>query len=155
PLRARAASSPLMLAPRTTADEWPCGLTSRELSRDPAVPVVARGGSLVEIRHLHTGQIVLRDLVALRGDVDAEDARGVQAEDLLLLAARQGRVVVLLDERRRNLEASERVDLPLGRPVPDRIGAPQHVVGAERGDALPEQVRARGGIGGDELAEGR
>src|SRR5262249_19224216 len=120
PLRARAASSPLMLTPRMTADGWHCDTPApRVLTRDPAVPVVARGGSLVEIRHLHAGQVILRDLVAFRGDVEAEDARVVQAEDLLLLAARQGRVVVLLDERGRDLEASERVDLPLGRPVPD------------------------------------
>ena len=53
-----------------------------------------------------------------------------------------------------NLEAPERLDLPLRRAVPDRVRAPQHVVGAEGVDDLAEQVGAGGGIGRDQLPEG-
>src|SRR5437899_7051761 len=125
------------------------------LSRDPAVPAVARHRAVVEVRHLHASQVVLRNLVALRGHVDAEDAGGVQAEDLLLLAAREWRIVVLLDERRGHLETAERLDLPLRRAVPDRVGTPQHVVRPERADDLAEPVGAGGGIRPDDLAERR
>src|SRR6266481_7416644 len=125
------------------------------LSRHPAVPAVARNGPVVEIRHLHARQVVLRNLVALRGHVETEDTGGIQPEDLLLLAARQWRVVVLLDQPGGHLEATKRLDLPLRRAVPDRVGTPQHMVRAERADELTEQVGARGGIGRDELAEGR
>jgi len=38
---------------------------------------MARGRPLVEIRHLHAADVILRDLVARGADVDAEDVRGV------------------------------------------------------------------------------
>src|SRR6266487_6955119 len=57
--------------------------------------------------------------------VDTEDPRCIQPEDLLLHHARERRIPVLLDQRLGHLEAPERLDLPLRRTVPDRVGAPQ------------------------------
>src|SRR5437867_13304948 len=68
------------------------------LSRHPTVPAMARLRPLLQIRHLDPAQVILRDLVALCLDVDAEEAGGVQAEDLFLQRAGQRRVLVLLDE---------------------------------------------------------
>src|SRR4030095_10912705 len=99
--------------------------------RPPAVPAVAGGDALVPIRHLHAAQVVLRDLVALGVDVDAEHARRVQPEDPLLDLPRERRVSVPVDEGLRDLEAPERLDLPLRRAVPDRVRPPQDVVRAE------------------------
>src|SRR2546425_1990998 len=79
-------------------------------SGDPAVPAVARRGALVEVRHLHPAQVIVRNLVAPGVDVDAEEPRGVHAKDLLLHRAREPRVRVPLDQRRGNLEAPERLD---------------------------------------------
>src|SRR5437667_10328975 len=111
----------------------PCGSKEAAVpsARDPAVPAVARGHSFIDIRHLYAAQIVLRDLVAGGVHVDAEEARGVQSEDLLLHSARQGRVMVPGDERLGDVEAPERFDLPLRRAVPDRIRAPEHMVSTE------------------------
>src|SRR5439155_26811646 len=124
------------------------------LSRHPTVPAMARLRPLLQIRHLDPAQVILRDLVALCLDVDAEEAGGVQTEDLFLQRAGQRRVLVLLDEPAGDREAPERLDLPLRRPVPDRIGPPEHVVGAEGVDDLAEQVRAGGRVRRDESTEG-
>src|SRR5215471_1020820 len=108
--------------------------------RDPAVPAVTRGYAFLDIGHLDAAQIVLGKLVTRGVHVDAEDARPVQPEDLLLHRARERRIFVLLDQRLGNLEAAERVDLPLRRAVPDGVCPPQHVVGTEGADKLPKQV---------------
>src|SRR5205814_6568713 len=76
---------------------------------DPSIPAVARGGPVLEIRHLHPAEIVLGDLVALAVHVDAEHPRGVPPEDLLLHGAREGRVPVPFDEHGGDLEASKRL----------------------------------------------
>src|SRR5439155_18800503 len=120
---------------------------------DPSIPAVARGGPVLEIRHLHPAEIVLGDLVAFGVHVDAEDPRGVQPEDLLLHGASQGRVPVPFDQPSGDLEAPKRPDLPLRRPIPDRIGSPEHVRGAEGVAELTEQVRAGGATGRDDLPE--
>src|SRR5262245_1694012 len=134
----------------TLADRWRTRQSTPPSAGDPAVPAVGGGGALVEVGHLDAGEVVLRDLVALGVDVDSEQARGVEAEDLLLHRARERSVAVRGYQRRRDLEAAERVDLPLRRAVPDRVRAPEHMVGAERGHDLAEQVGARRGVGGDE-----
>src|SRR5438105_3166512 len=123
-------------------------------SRDPPVPAVAGGGAVLEVRHLDPAQVVRGEIVPLGVHVDGEDPRGVQSEDLLLHRARERPVPVSLHERVGNLEAPEGLDLPLRRPVPDRVRPPQHVVGAEGVDDLAEQVGARGRVRRDELPEG-
>jgi len=45
---------------------------------------VAGSDTFVEIGHLDPAQVVLRDLVARGVDVDTEDPRGIEPEDLLL-----------------------------------------------------------------------
>src|SRR5262245_17542368 len=102
--------------------------------RDPAVPAVTRGYAFLEIGHLDAAQVVIGNPVTRGVHVDAEDARRAQPEDLLLHRARERRIFVLLDQHLGNLEAAERVDLPLRRAVPDRVRAPQYVVGAEGAD---------------------
>ena len=40
----------------------------------------------------------------------------------------------------------ERVDLPVRRPIPDRVRPPQYMVGPKGLDNLPEQVGIRRGV---------
>src|SRR5258708_10405468 len=128
--------------------------TPNPSARDPAVPVVARVGALLEITHLDPAQIVGGNLVAPGVHIDAENPRAVQAEDLLLHRTGQRCVAMPLDQGVGNLETAERFDLPLRRAIPDRIGSPKHVIRAERVDQLTQQMRARRGIGRDEHHEG-
>ena len=53
------------------------------------------------------------------GDVDTVDASAVETENLLLERRRKLRIAVLLDQRRRDLKASEGLDLVLRRAVPE------------------------------------
>src|SRR5919108_5514102 len=123
-------------------------------SGDPAIPAMARDHPFLEIRHLDPAEVVLRQRVTRGIDVNAEDPRGVQPENLRLHRARERRIPVLLDQHLGNFKAPERFDLPLRRAVPDRVRSPQHVVGTKGRDDLAEQVGARGGIGRDQLPEG-
>src|SRR5207244_8586306 len=86
-------------------------------------------------------------------DIDADHPRRVEPEELRFDGAGERRVPVLVDERLWDLEAPERLDLPLRRAVPDRVRAPEDVVGPERADDLTDQVRARRRIVGHELSE--
>src|SRR5262245_79347 len=86
----------------------------RYLRGHPTVPSVAPGTAFVEVGHLHPRKVVLRDLLAFSVDVDAEDARGVESEDLRLHRGCQRSIAVPFHQGRRDLEASERLDLPLG-----------------------------------------
>src|SRR5690606_13373078 len=76
-----------------------------------------------------------------RGRVDAVETCAVEAEDLGLRRLRQGLVAVPLDERIRDLEGAECLDLVLRRAVPDRVRAPEHVVLADIAQELSERMR--------------
>jgi hypothetical protein len=103
---------------------------------------VARSRPFFEIRHLDSAQVILGQLVARGVHVDTEDPCRVESEDLLLHRARQRRVVVLFDKICGDLKAPKRIDLPLRRPIPNRVRPPQHVVGAEGLDDLTKQMGA-------------
>src|SRR5579884_941027 len=108
------------------------------LSRDPAVEAPTGIGAFIEIPHLDTAQIISRNVTPNGADIDSEQSRGVEPEDLLFHRTSHRLISVLLDEAFGNLKPPEGFDLPLRRAVPNRIGPPQHVVGAERGDQFAE-----------------
>ncbi len=80
-------------------------------------------------------------LAALLG-VDAEEAGGVEAEDLVLDRGGQLGVAVLVDQVGADLEAAHPGDLALRAAPPDRVGPPEDVVGAGDLDHLAEHVHA-------------
>src|SRR5688572_5992821 len=57
--------------------------------------------------------------------------RGVEPEYLGAQGGSDGRITVLRAQRLGDLEGTERLDLVLRRAVPDRIGAPEHIVLAD------------------------
>src|SRR5882672_5691017 len=71
----------------------------------------------------------------------AVEAGGVEAEDLGLALLRERGVAEALLELGRDLERPQRLDLSLGRAVPDRVGAPDDVVLADEPEQLAEHVR--------------
>src|SRR5438445_3107406 len=64
--------------------------------------------------------------------VDPVEPGGVETEDASLGTRREGRVPELLLHGGRDHERLERVDLPLRRAPPDRVGPPEDVPRAER-----------------------
>src|SRR2546425_11267970 len=109
----------------------------------PAVLGVARrcSGLLVELLYLI--DIVARYWVSLRLRVDPVNARRIQAEDLPLDLRAERLVAELLHQRAWHLQAAQRLDLPLRRAPPDRIGAPQDVVGPESVDHHSQYMAAQ------------
>src|SRR5204862_3425859 len=85
---------------------------------------------------------VVASATASRGFcIDAVQARGVEPEDLRLHLVGELGIAELLTHPLRDLERTERVDHRPVRPVPDRVGAPDDVVLAEREEQLAEHVR--------------
>src|SRR5688572_807835 len=74
------------------------------------------------------------------------DARRVQTEDLGAQRRRNFGIAVHRAQLRRDLESAKRLDLVLRRTVPDRVGAPQHVVLTAILDELAERMRRAVGI---------
>src|SRR5207237_10808326 len=107
---------------------------SRALPRDPSIDPVARLYAFFTISHLDLAQIILRQLVALRAHINPEHLRRVQPENLFLHLAGERAIAVLLDQLIWNLKSPKRLDLPLGRTVPDRIRPPEHVLCPARSD---------------------
>src|SRR5207249_3556212 len=100
---------------------------------------MARFCAFFTIGHLDPAQIILRQFLALRIDIDSEDPRRVQPEDLCLDLAGERAVTMFLDQLVRDLESSERLDLPLWRTVPDRVRPPEHMLHPERSDDLTQE----------------
>src|SRR5437763_15590465 len=109
---------------------------------DPPIESMAGGRTLLEITHLDPVQIILWQLVPFRSHLDPEDPRGIQPEDLGLDLAGGRPVAARVDQSLPNLEPPKRLDLPPRRAVPDRAGAPEHVVGANDGDTFVQDLRA-------------
>src|SRR6266853_907171 len=80
---------------------------------------------------------------------------GVEAQDLALGRLRQLRIVVLVADLFGNLEAPERLDLPLRRAVVDAVRAEADLVLAEILEELAHDVRAHRREGDDASGEGR
>src|SRR5262249_23336910 len=91
---------------------------------------------------------------ALRVDIDAEEPGRVQTENLILDGLGQLRIAVTLDEVVAHAQAAQALDLTFRTAVPDRIGAPQDVIGPGHLDHLAEHVQAGDGIAHRELMEG-
>src|SRR5688572_12676655 len=72
---------------------------------------------------------------------DAVGSRRIQAEYLRAQLWRDFRIAVALAQFGRDLERAERLDLVLRRAVPDRVRAPEHVVGPAMLQQLAESVR--------------
>src|SRR5262249_25730576 len=95
---------------------------------------VARVGPLAaggEIFRLHGGDLAGREVALGRPGLEAIEARGVAAEDGAFHRAfsrPQGLEAVLLLHVLRDLEPPHRLDLPLGRAVPEGIGTPDDVI---------------------------
>ena len=101
------------------------------------------------IRLLSSADRIVIGLLAPLRHVDAVDASAVEAEHLLLERRRELRVAVRLDQRGRDLKASEGLDLVLGRAVPECVGPPQHIVLADMLEKFAKKVRGRGRIAHD------
>ena len=66
--------------------------------------------------------------------IELVEARRVITEDRALdctVGRSEGGETMLLLHVLRDLEAAERLDLPLGRAIPHRVRAPEHVIMAE------------------------
>src|SRR5262245_48887014 len=81
--------------------------------------------------------------------VDTVDPGAIEAEHLLLEHRRELRVAVRLSQHRVNLEAAEGLDLVLRVTIPDRVGAPEHIVLADVLQEFAQEVRGGGRIAHD------
>src|SRR4029453_3953548 len=129
----------------------------------PGHIAVARVGPLAaggEVLRLDRGYLVDRGGLLGQPGLEAVEARGVAAEDGALHRAVGGAKrleAVLLLHVLRDLEPPHRLDLPLGRAVPERIRAPDDVIGAQTLDERPDErrreARAGDGAGGERGAD--
>src|SRR5262249_19962041 len=113
----------------------------------PRVGTLAAGG---EILRLHRGDLVDREVALGQLGLEAVEARGVAAEDGALhraVGGAEGFEAVLLLHVLGDLEAPHRLDLPLGRAVPERVRAPDDVVGAEALHQGPDEGRGEARVG--------
>ena len=90
----------------------------------------------------------------MQARIDPVDAGAVEAEDLRFHVRGERAVPEPLHERLGHRESAQSLDLPLGRAPPDRIRAPEHVIGAERLDEHAEHVAADQRRGDHHLSEG-
>src|SRR3989449_5880694 len=100
--------------------------------QDPSVLGETRPRPLFQIGRSQLRHVVGRYRVARRVRIDSVDARGVEAEDLSLHVRRERAVPEPLHQRLWHRESAKHLDLPLPRAPPDGVGAPEHVIGAER-----------------------
>src|SRR6266850_2804969 len=144
---------------RSVPDASPPVNTQTALRSRPGHIAIARVGALApggEVFRLDRGDLVDCELVLGELGAQAVEARGVAAEDGALHRAggrTQRLEAVLLLHILRDLEAAHRLDLPLGRAVPEGIRAPDDVIGAEaldqRADEGGGEARARDGARGE------
>ena len=111
------------------------------------------------IRHLPINLLARPDRIGLSFSapfryVDTVDASPIEAEHLLLERRRKLRVAVRLNQCRRDLKASEGLDLVLRRAVPKCVRAPEHIILADVRKELAKKVRGSGRIAHD-VAPGR
>src|SRR5262245_59901177 len=121
----------------------------------PRVRALAAGG---QILRLHRGDLVGGDPVLRQLRLEAVDPRGVAREDGALhrtFRAAERLEAVLLLHVLGNLETAHRLDLPLGRAVPERVRAPDDVVGAEALHHSPDEGRGEARVGDGGRREGR
>src|SRR5215510_2643694 len=113
----------------------------------PGDVAIARVGPLAaggEIFRLHRGDLVDREVALGQLRLEPVEARGVAAEDGALhraLGRAQGLEAVLLLHVLRDLEPPHRLDLPLGRAVPQGIGTPDDVIVAQALDERADECR--------------
>src|SRR6267143_4068065 len=118
-----------------------------------AIARVGAGAAGRQVLRLDRGDLVRRDAVLRQFGTQPVDARGVAGEDGALHRAVRGAErleAVLLLHVLGDLEAAHRLDLPLGRAVPQRVRAPDDVIGAEPLDQGADEGggEARVGDGG-------
>ena len=118
----------------------------------------ARAVTPAEPERRETTEGVLARRLALLGReparrLDRRRGRGRAArpallsEDAALHLRRERRVAELLLGLLADLEGAERLDLVLGRAVPDRVGPPQDALGPDGEQQLAEHVRGLVGVG--------
>src|SRR5262245_10153304 len=158
-------TQPLMTCSRCSAHDVFIDLRHPSAASRPAPrhKPVARVGALAargEIFRLHGGNLVDRQIALGQLGLEAVEARGVAAEDGALHRAfggTQGLEAVLLLHVLRDLQAPHRLDLPLGRAVPEGIRAPDDVIVAqalhEGTDERGREARAGDGAGGERGAD--
>src|SRR5260370_21831418 len=120
--------------------DWHRGLPT-SLDPDPAELGVA-GGGVLPVFASDARQAIGADGIAPGFDVDMEQPGGIQPEDLVLDDVGQLRILELFQQLIGHLQTAQAFDLPLRAAAPDRIGAPEDVIGAGYLDHLPEHVQA-------------
>src|SRR5260370_5079097 len=118
-------------SPNRDAADRPAAARSRRVP-NIAVAEVARRRTILLIFGLHDREAIRLPEQALL--LVAEHAQTVVGEDRLLdrpVGGAQRRKAVLLLHVLGDLQSSHRLDLPLWRAGPHRIGAPDHTVGAQ------------------------
>src|SRR5262249_6085507 len=99
--------------------------------RHVPVPRVGPGPASGQILRLHRGDLVGRDAVLRQLRLESVDPRRVAREDRALhraVRSAERLEAVLLLHVLGNLETAHRLDLPLGRAVPERVRTPDDVV---------------------------
>src|SRR5262245_8953318 len=127
---------------------------ARHVAVSRVSPLTAGG----QILRLHRGDLVRGDAVLRQLRLEGVDARGVAREDRALhrtFRAAERLEAVLLLHVLGNLETAHRLDLPLGRAVPERVRAPDDVVGAEALHQRPDEGRGEARVGDGGGREGR
>src|SRR5215471_13082757 len=125
---------------------------------DIAIAGIASHAAEPDVFLLDCGHLVLRQGALRRLDVDTVEPRRVAGKDRGLGRAvrrAERREAILLLHVRGNLQSAERLDLPLGRAIPERIGAPYHVVDPEPADQAAHERRGEARVGDGGIGEGR
>src|SRR5216684_7304022 len=110
------------------------GRSMRKLSPSPgdkAISGVARRTAVLDIGSLQPRNPVLVHGREFGAQIELVEACRVVAEDRALdcaVGGSEGGKTVLLLHILWDLEPAERLDLPLGRTVPHRVRAPEHVI---------------------------
>src|SRR5262252_5365346 len=100
-------------------------------SGNEAVSGVARRAAVLEIGSLQLGDPVPLHRREFGAQIEPVKARRVVTEDRALdgaVGGSEGSKTPLLLHVLRDFEPAERLDLPLRRTVPHRVGAPEHVI---------------------------
>ena len=142
-------------------------LREQKRPRSPAFRTATVSCYADRLRDVAVGEVAAARAVLLVGLLDLRDAVGdhfrlllrrelveprvVAAEDRVLdraVGRAERRVAVFLLHVFRDLEPAQRLDLPLRRAGPHRVGAPHDVVGAQALDQRAHDRRAEPRIGG-------
>src|SRR5207253_1032271 len=128
---------------------------SRGRPVDVPVPGVGAGAAHRDVLGLDRRDLVTSNFTLGGAYVELVEPRGVAAEDRGLdepIGGTERGETVLLLHVIGDLQTAQRLDLPLGRPVPHRVAAPDDVVGAHPLTSVPMNAAAKRGFATAELA---